>query len=50
MKCDPVTLIVEPLMDGDYHVTIDQVVRIVDECPFRMEMYVDEDAKLRIMI
>ena len=50
MERDPVALIVEPLDDGDYDVSIHHIVRKLDDDPFRMEMFVDVNGNLRIMI
>lgn len=48
--CDSVRMVVEPLCDGDYDVSVRHIVRQVDDNPFRMELRVDENGNLRIMI
>ena len=50
MDRDPVAILVEPLDDGDYDVSLHHIVRKEDDEPFRMEMFVDLDGNLRIMI
>lgn len=49
MECDSFRLVIEPLCDGDYNITVKHIIRQVDE-RFTFSANVDEDGNLRIMI